>query len=295
MFEGNHQATSSIRFLPIARTESVSLMSGGRTSFAFSGALRAMLVAAAVAFSYGPVRAQMPTSGASFANASDATDADFMLQHLRDSLSDEMFATYRLFIYVDEAQTGRFAQHMYVFEKADMDDLALDYDWPVSTGRSAVERDAHGRVRSTVTPRGYFGLDPRRMFAEHVSSQWNEAMPYAMFFDWAPNGHATGLAIHGAPQDDQDALGIAASAGCIRLSLDNAHTLFDLVRTRFRGPAPKIAYLDGREGVSSEGLLLHDSQGNLQMADGYSVLVLIDDFDAENQISALTGAAAAGG
>src|SRR5205823_3346358 len=112
-------------------------------------------------------------------------------------------------------------------------------------------------------PVGYYEFDPKRLFEDHVSSQWNEEMPWAMFFDWKPNGHDTGLAIHGAAGDEADVLGTRASAGCVRLSEENAHTLYTLVRDQFRTPAPKIAYLDGSRNVSSEGFLLHDPTGQL--------------------------------
>jgi lipoprotein-anchoring transpeptidase ErfK/SrfK len=215
------------------------------------------------------------------------TDLDLAKQHLYDSLSAETLANFNLFIYVDKTVGGPLAQHMYVFGKADSGDLAMLHDWPVSTGRESDETDPHGRAQSTVTPRGFFELDPKRMYVDHTSSQWDEAMPYAMFFSWKPGGRDTGLAIHGTPEDNYDALGSRASAGCIRLSTDNAHTLFDLVRTGFRGPTPKLAYLDGDSQVSSEGLLLHDPDGKIKMTDGYSVLVLVDDYSPEQRVSSL--------
>jgi hypothetical protein len=214
-------------------------------------------------------------------------DIDLIKQHLYDSLSAESLANFNLFIYVDKATDGMLAQHMYVFEKTDSGDLAMVHDWPVSTGRESAETDPHGRAQSTVTPRGFFELDPKRMYVDHISAQWDEAMPYAMFFSWKPGGHDTGLAIHGTPEDNYTALGSRASAGCIRLSTDNAHTLFDLIQSRFRGPTPKLAYLDGDSQVSSEGLLLHDPDGKLKMTDGYSVLVLVDEYSPEQRVSSL--------
>ena len=217
--------------------------------------------------------------------AAEPSAVDVVASRLNDSLSREMFATFNLFIYVDKAERGPFAQRMFVFEKSG-DNLALLYDWPVSTGREDLERDAHGHLQSTITPVGYYELDPKRMYESHLSSQWNEEMPYAMFFDWKPNGHDTGLAIHGAPGGEADALGTRDSAGCVRISADNAHTLFDLVHDQFRGPAPRLAYLDG-ENVSSEGFLLHDANGQLKFGDGYSALVVVDDFVGESRVSSL--------
>lgn len=215
----------------------------------------------------------------------ESTAVDVVASRLNDSLSREMFATFNLFIYIDKAERGPFAERMFVFQKTG-DNLALLYDWPVSTGREDLERDAHGHLQSTITPVGYFELDPKRMYEDHVSSQWNEEMPYAMFFDWKPNGHETGLAIHAAAGGAADALGTRASAGCVRLSQENAHTLFDLVHG-FRGLAPKVAYLDSQD-VSSEGFLLHDPEGQLQFRDGYSVLVVVDDFvGGDSRVSSL--------
>jgi L,D-transpeptidase-like protein len=215
------------------------------------------------------------------------TTGDFAARHLRDDLLDEVFANFSLFIYVDKAQSGPLAQRMFVFDRTDDGGLALLYDWPVSTGRDRYELDAVGHVQSTHTPSGFFELDPKRMFEDHVSGEWNEAMPYAMFFDWKPNGRQTGLAIHGTPDENLDELGRAASAGCIRLSVDHAQTLFDLIQAQGLRLAPKLAYLDGSDGVSSEGLLLHDQAGNREMAENYSVLVRIDDFSGDDQIASL--------
>jgi hypothetical protein len=224
------------------------------------------------------------TSGAS--QTSGTTAVDLVAHRLNDSLSREMFANFTLFIYIDKAERGPFAQRMFVFEKMN-DNFALLYDWPVSTGRESLERDAHGHLQSTITPVGYYEFDPKRLFEDHVSSQWNEEMPYAMFFDWKPNGHDTGLAIHGAAGDEATALGTRSSAGCVRLSEENARTLFTMVRDQFDAPAPKIAYLDGSRNVSSEGFLLHDREGQLSMREGYSALVVIDDYVGESQVSSL--------
>lgn len=220
-------------------------------------------------------------------SAQNSANIDRVKQRLYDSLSVETLANFNLFVYVDKVENGPLAQRMYVFEKTDTGELSELYDWPVSTGRGLDETDPHGQGQSTITPRGFFELDPKRMYIDHKSSQWDEEMPYAMFFSWKPGGHSTGLAIHGTPEENYNALGSPASAGCIRLSTENAHTLFDLVHARGRGPVPKLAYLDDDTQVSSEGLLLHDPDGRLKMADGYSVLVLVDDFTPEQRVSSL--------
>ncbi|MCJ2102582.1 L,D-transpeptidase [Methylobacterium sp. E-046] len=93
------------------------------------------------------------------------------------------------------------------------------YSWPVSTG-----------VASYDTPSGSYR--PFRMERTHFSREWDDApMPFAMFF--TNQGHA----IHGT--NHVRSLGRAASHGCVRLSVRNAATLFNLVkaqgigRTRF--------------------------------------------------------------
>ena len=269
---------------------------GGKTEFNFKSLSR-LLSIYAMAWLVAAAILPLQSAGAQTASGSDVpnsissapndSEIDAAAQRLKASLSPELLQNFGLFLYIDKAEHGPLAQRMYVFEKTGDGDLALLYDWPVSTGRERIERDAHGRVQYSGTPLGFFELDPKRFFVDHDSSQYDEPMPYAMFFDWKPGGHKTGLAIHGTTDENLDVLGSPASAGCVRLSVDNAHTLFDLVANEFRGPSPKLAYLDGQTGVSSEGLLVHAPDGSLQRTDGYSVLVLIDDFGGEERISAL--------
>ena len=55
-----------------------------------------------------------------------------------------------------------------------------------------------GRTPSPPRPRGYYELDPGRMYARYHSHAWDQSMPYAMFFNWEHQGEQTGLAIHAA-------------------------------------------------------------------------------------------------
>jgi lipoprotein-anchoring transpeptidase ErfK/SrfK len=202
-------------------------------------------------------------------------------QRLRDSLSPEMIQNFGLFIYVSKAETGPWAQRMFVFQKAG-DDLLPLYDWPVSTGRETMEADAVGVQLATTTPSGYYELDPKRMYESYHSTQWDESMPYAMFFNWKDHGVQTGLAIHAASDDAAGLLGMRASAGCVRLSLENARTLFTLIRDNYKGSAPKFGYDKYTGTIMNNGLILHDAGGNVEMAPGYSVLVYIDDYGGQN-------------
>ena len=200
---------------------------------------------------------------------------------LKDNLSPELFQNFGLFIYVSKADVGPWAQRMYVFQKVG-DDLLPLYDWPVSTGREAVEADAQGVELPTTTPTGYYELDAKRLFEKYRSTQWNESMPYAMFFNWTNHGVQTGLAIHAATDEGAGLLGMRASAGCVRLSLENARTLFNLVRDNYRGTVPKLAFDKYTSTTMNNGLVLHDQSGNVVLTPGYSVLVYIDGSGGEN-------------
>jgi len=200
-------------------------------------------------------------------------------QRLHEVVTPEMAANFGLFVYVSKADTGPWAQRMYVFQKAG-DDLLLLYDWPVSTGRETVEADAQGVQLATATPAGYYELDPKRLFEKYRSTQWNEPMPYSMFFHWMDHGVQTGLAIHGT--DGVGSLGMRASAGCVRLAPENARTLFTLVRDNFKGMAPKFGFDKYTNSIMNNGLMVHDSGGAVALAPGYSVLVYIDEFGGQN-------------
>ena len=85
------------------------------------------------------------------------------------------------------------------------------YNWPVSTGGVG-----YG------TPNGTF--KPFRMEIDHHSDEYDNApMPYSMFFT------QTGVAVHGTYELRN--LGHAVSHGCVRLSVENAATLWKLVKS----------------------------------------------------------------
>jgi lipoprotein-anchoring transpeptidase ErfK/SrfK len=88
-------------------------------------------------------------------------------------------------------------------------DGVQQYEWPVSTG-----------LRGYTTPSGTYIA--RSMNKIWYSRQWDNApMPHAVFF--TKDGHA----IHGTLEVKR--LGKPASHGCVRLSPENAATLFALV------------------------------------------------------------------
>ncbi|HEY2070888.1 MAG TPA: L,D-transpeptidase family protein [Rhizomicrobium sp.] len=208
-------------------------------------------------------------------------------QRLKDSLTTEMLQHFEMFLYVSKAEHGPWAQRMYVFRKESGGDLTLLYNWPVSTGRELVEFAPNGSREPSNTPAGYYQLDPERMFTHYTSGQWHQPMPYAMFFNWENHGYQTGLAIHAASGDDIALLGKRSSAGCVRLAPENARVLFGLIRASYKGLVPKFAYDKRTATMANDGMLLKDTKGNLQYADGYKVLVFIEDYGGESVVAAL--------
>jgi lipoprotein-anchoring transpeptidase ErfK/SrfK len=104
-------------------------------------------------------------------------------------------------------------------------DGKVQYRWYVSTGATGFS-----------TPAGSY--TPFRMEVMHYSQEWDNAgMPHAIFF--TTRGHS----IHGT---DHAGLGTPLSHGCVRLSLPNATTLYQLVAAQgmgntkvvVRGPDP---------------------------------------------------------
>jgi lipoprotein-anchoring transpeptidase ErfK/SrfK len=104
-------------------------------------------------------------------------------------------------------------------------DGAVRYRWRISTGATAYS-----------TPAGSY--TPFRLEVMHYSREWDNAgMPHSIFF--TTRGHA----IHGS---DHPGLGTPVSHGCVRLTLPNAATLFQLISARglgntkvvVRGPDP---------------------------------------------------------
>ncbi len=205
---------------------------------------------------------------------------------LKAGLTPEMLRNFDLFLFVSKAERGPLAQRMMVFRK-EAGGLTLVYDWAASTGRERDEISPRGRSTFTATPKGFYELDPDRMYRRYHSFSWDQDMPHAMFFNWERQGLQTGLAIHAATGDDIARLGSRASAGCVHLSPQNATTLYDLIRADYRGSAPRFAYNDDTQTMSNRGDLMHRRDGSLKMADGYRVLVDIEDYGGSDMVASL--------
>jgi lipoprotein-anchoring transpeptidase ErfK/SrfK len=111
--------------------------------------------------------------------------------------------------------------------KAVVPDILIVVSKPTQT--MTVTVDGHARYRWRVstgathysTPDGSY--TPFRMELMHYSREWDNAgMPHAIFF--TQRGHS----IHGS---DHPGLGTAVSHGCVRLTLSNAATLYQLVKS----------------------------------------------------------------
>ena len=90
-------------------------------------------------------------------------------------------------------------------------DGEVRYRWYVSTGATGFS-----------TPTGTY--KPSRLVEMHYSREWDNAgMPHSIFF--TSRGHA----VHGS---DHPGLGTPVSHGCVRLTLGNASTLYQLVGAR---------------------------------------------------------------
>jgi hypothetical protein len=202
------------------------------------------------------------------------------------ALTPEMLKNFDLFLYVSKAKKGPLAQRLYVFKKDSSGALQLTYDWAASTGREQVEISPLGAHTDTNTPAGYYELDPSRMYTAYHSHSWDQSMPYAMFFNWENQGYQTGLAIHAATGDDIAKLGSRASAGCVHISPAHAKLLYQLIRGEYKGRVPRFAYNRATDTMSNQGEMMRDAAGHLVMADGYKVLVNVEDFSGANMIAA---------
>jgi lipoprotein-anchoring transpeptidase ErfK/SrfK len=228
-----------------------------------------------------------PLEPAPDANPPAPGEISRVLAHLKTGLTQELYDNFSLFLYVSKANHGPWSQRMFVFDKEASGDLKLLYSFPVSTGAEVAMASPSGRILHTSTTPGYYELDPGRMYRRYHSSEWDHPMPYAMFFNWEHDGLQTGLAIHSAVGEDVALLGRRASAGCVRLHPQNARLLFTLIKRNYRGQAPRFAYDARTATMANNGFLMHGKDGKLQYAEGYKVLVLIENNGGTDTVAML--------
>lgn len=129
----------------------------------------------------------------------------------------------------------------------------------VSTGRSKMEKAKSGEEYFSGTPKGWF--TPTYQEVVHKSKKWEVDMPFATFI-------IGGIAIHGIPESLNYALGTPASGGCIRLKLENAKYIFDLVQKAGYGKVPV---------VSQSGSFSRNFDGSVKMRNARRVIVILED------------------
>ena len=229
---------------------------------------------------------EIPPAPPAIVPPSDPARVAQVLDHLGLNLTQDMRQHFDLFLYISKADKGPLSQRLYVVNKKPDGSLALLYDWAASTGREQIEFNKAGQKLPSFTPEGYYELDPDRMYKRYRSSQWDQSMPYAMFFSWINDGLQTGLAIHAAVDGDIAELGNRASAGCIRIAPENAATLYKLIHADYRGQAPVLAYDRKTQTMSNRGVLARDAKGNIKFADGYKVLVFVENYGGGNDMVA---------
>ena len=216
---------------------------------------------------------------------SDASnDAQLLWSRLKSGLSPDLYGNFDLFIYVNKAEAGPWAQHLYAFAKPSGQnpdsEMILMMDTAASTGRETMEHAKDGQFVSTSTPAGFYELDPQRFETGHRSRQWQQDMPNSMFFNWQDRGVQTGLAIHGVTDAPSiAALGHRASAGCIQISLDASRELFNFITGDFEGNVAQFAYDKKKRTISNTGEFARGADGKIVMADGYRVLVIVEDME----------------
>jgi lipoprotein-anchoring transpeptidase ErfK/SrfK len=208
------------------------------------------------------------------------------MARLKDKLTPDMVRHFELIVYVSKARSGLLGQRMLVVQNKD-GALKPLHEWPVSTGREQDEISPRGRASFTATPKGYYELDPDRMYRRYHSWNWDQDMPYAMFFNWERRGVETGLAIHAATGKDVDKLGKRASAGCVHLAPEHAASLYHLILHDYSGHVPRFAYNQSTDTMSNSGNFMRDKDGQLKMSRGYRVLVIIDDYAGEDRLAEL--------
>lgn len=213
-----------------------------------------------------------------------SNDAQLLWPRLKRGLSPDLYGNFDLFIYVNKAEQGPWAQHLYAFAKPSSQnpdsEMILMMDTAASTGRETMERAKDGQFVSTSTPAGFYELDPQRFEMGHQSRQWQQDMPNSMFFNWQNKGVQTGLAIHGVTDAPSiAALGHRASAGCIQVSLGASRQLFDVITGDFEGQVAQFAYDKMKRTISNTGELARGKDGQIVMAHGYRVLVIVEDLE----------------
>ncbi len=218
--------------------------------------------------------AAAPLPPQAVAPQTSADEAGRVATRLASKIPDALSPYFDTFIYVSKASHGPWAQHLFLFHKAADGTLAFEQSFAVSTGRERSEQ------YFTATPTGLFELDVHRFFPMARSAKWNDArMPWAMFLNYSYREKMAGVALHAAIGAHELAqMGSRASGGCVRLPLAKANLLYHRFLKEEQGQVPVFTFDDARGTTNTAGLTAHDDKGDIVLADGLRVLVVIDNY-----------------
>ncbi len=158
---------------------------------------------------------------------------------------EDIYNGYQVFVLIDKSVSRRAGklrrgdqrtpQTLYIYLRNSQDQLQLAKVVPVSTGRETAPGVAD-------THDGYFRLQSAQK--RYTSQKFGEVMPFSLWFE-----SEYGTAIHETPQARCDsAIGMRASAGCIRLCPGDAEAVFRLLTDpKFSRKSP-IVLLDKQNG-----------------------------------------------
>ncbi len=193
---------------------------------------------------------------------------------ISDKVPAALVPYFDTFIYVSKAASGPWAQRLFLFHKTADGTLAFEESFAVSTGREKSEQ------YFTATPTGLFELDVHRFMPMARSAKWNDArMPWAMFLNYSYRTQMAGVALHAAIGAHELAdIGHRASGGCVRLPLAKANQLFHRFLADARGQVPVFTFDEARGTTNTAGITAHDAEGDIVLADGVRVLVIIDNY-----------------
>lgn len=174
------------------------------------------------------------------------------LQELYNIQGIDVTREYPVVIFINKDSSGSYAQRMKVIENG-----VHVGTWKVSTGRERREVAKSGKRYFSSTPVGWF--TPYTLRRNHYSRTWQAPMPFSIFF----NG---GIAVHATTRGHYRELGSRASGGCVRLTKDNAETLFEMVSKAGQGLVPV---------VKRNGQVARDSSGNVIREVKWRTLIVV--------------------
>jgi lipoprotein-anchoring transpeptidase ErfK/SrfK len=203
-----------------------------------------------------------------------AEEAGRVASRVSDKVPSALVPYFDTFLYVSKAAHGPWAQRLFIFRKAADGTLDLEQSFAVSTGREKSEQ------YFTATPTGLFELDVHRFFPMARSAKWNDAaMPWAMFLNYSYRSKMAGVALHAAIGAHELAdIGHRASGGCVRLPIAKANLLYHRFLSEARGQVPVFTFDEARGTTNTAGIVTHDEKGDIVLADGLRVLVIIDNY-----------------